>query len=71
MGEKIYEVEFCNYTNAARDTVWNEDDNKYLDVGKEPFLISESDIDYFKKFGNGFRLLKFVGNLCYKRDYPF
>ena len=61
--EKIYQVEFLSYTNCMRDTVWSEEDNKYLDIGKEPFLIRESEFSEYMKFGNGFRIVKFVGNL--------
>lgn len=61
--EKIYEVEFMQYTNCMKDTVWNEKSNKYLNVGKEPFLIKESEFDKYKEYGNGFRIVKFVGNI--------
>lgn len=61
--EKVYEVEFIQYTNCMRDTVWNKKTDKYLDVGKEPFLIKESEFDKYKEYGNGFRIVKFVGNI--------
>lgn len=65
--EKIYEVEFMQYTNCMRDTVCNDakeiKDMKYLHVGKEPFLIKESEFDRYMKYGGGFRIVKFVGNI--------
>lgn len=65
--EKIYEVEFMQYTNCMRDTVSNMadkiKDTKYINVGKEPFLIKESEFDKYKGYGNGFRIVKFVGNI--------
>ena len=64
--EKIYEIEFMEYTNCTRDTVSNGAEigkTKYIDVGKEPFLIKESEFDKYMKFGKGFRIVKFVGNM--------
>lgn len=68
--EKIYFVEFMTYTNCMKDTVSNWDgkgdpfgkDIKYLDVGHN-FLIKESEIEKYKKFGQGYRNIKFVGEL--------
>lgn len=65
--EKIYEIEFMSYTNCMKDTVSNManeiKDTKYINVGKEPFLIKESDFDKYMKYGGGFRVVKFVGNI--------
>lgn len=61
--EKVYQVEFMQYTNSMRDTIWNEETDHYIDVGKEPFLIKESELDNYKDYGNGFRIIKFVGNI--------
>lgn len=65
--EKVYEVEFMQYTNSMRDTVSNMadkiKDTKYISVGNEPFLIKESEFDKYKEYGNGFRIVKFVGNI--------
>lgn len=65
--EKVYEVEFMQYTNCMKDTVCNNAENfkdlKHINVGKEPFLIKESDFEKYKKFGNGFRVVRFVGNM--------
>lgn len=67
--EKIYMVEFMEYSNYARDKVSTYDDSypydiskiEYLKIGKEPFLIRESEIEKYRKFGNGYRNLKFIG----------
>ena len=65
--EKVYEIEFMNYTNSMRDTVCNYakeiKDTKYINVGKEPFLIKESEFEKYMKYGGGFRVVKFVGNI--------
>lgn len=65
--EKVYKVEFMTYTNAMKNTVSNnaEDitDKKFIDVGHEPFLVRESELDFYQKYGNGFRSIEFVGNL--------
>ena len=36
---------------------------KYLTVGKEPFLVKESELDKYRAWGNGFRYIEFVGNI--------
>lgn len=65
--EKIYKVEFMKYTNISKDTVNNQakeiKDEKYLKVGKEPFLVRESELDNYRDWGGGFRYIKFVGNI--------
>lgn len=64
--EKIYEVEFMEYTNSMRDTISDGaklEKTKYIYVGAEPFLIKESEFDKYMKFGNGFRIVRFVGNM--------
>ena len=65
--EKVYEVEFIQYTNWLKDTVSNGGakigDIEYINVGKEPFLIKESEFDKYMKFGKGFRIVRFVGNM--------
>ena len=64
--EKVYEVEFIQYTNYTKDTVSYENETgkiNYLHVGEEPFLIRESEFDRYMKFGKGFRVVRFVGNI--------
>ena len=73
--EKIYKVEFMEYTNVFKDTVSNQTketvsnqikeikDKKYLMVGKEPFLVRESELDNYRAWGGGFRYIEFVGNI--------
>ena len=65
--EKIYKVEFMNYANVFKDTVSNQakeiEDKKYLKVGKEPFLVRESELDNYRAWSGGFRYIEFVGNI--------
>ena len=65
---KIYSVKFIRYTDYSRDTVSNDaeeiKDSIYLDVGTEPFLIREDQIEFYKQFGGGIASLTFVGNLA-------
>jgi len=68
--EKIYFVEFMSYTNCLNDTVsdWNGEgipkvgEQKYLHVGHN-FLVKESELEKYRKFGEGYRIIKFVGEL--------
>ena len=63
--EKVYEVEFIQYTNYDKDTISDGTNisSKHINIGKEPFLVKESDFEKYQKFGNGFRSIKFVGNI--------
>ena len=65
--EKVYKVEFMEYTNYSRDTVCDESKKighgQYLHVGKEPFLVKESDLEKYKNYGGGYRSVVFVGYL--------
>lgn len=65
--EKVYEVEFMRYTNCMNDTVSDGEKEigkaTYIHVGREPFLIKESDFPKYQKFGGGFRIVRFVGNI--------
>ena len=61
---KIYKVIFNKYTGGMCDTVWNETKDKYIDIGnKHEFLCKESDIDFLKQYGEGFRKIELVGEL--------
>ena len=61
--EKIYVVEFMQYTNCMKDTVSKNDGSlNYIDV-KEPVLVRESEIDKLKEYGKGFRYVEYVGML--------
>lgn len=62
--EKIYEVEFLQYTNCMKDAVWCEDDDTYMDIPKNSsLLVKESDLSKYQKFGGGYKSTKFVGML--------
>ena len=66
--EKIYDVEFMYYTGYTKDSVSSDPgeakkDTKYLDTSASPFLVRESDLHIFQKYGGGFRNLRYVGTL--------
>lgn len=65
--EKLYKIEFMEYTNFMRDTVGDENrkigERKYIYVGKEPFIAKENQLEELRQYGNGFRSCLFVGNL--------
>ena len=65
--EKIYAVEFMKYSNFTHEKVRKHvptlESDEYIDVGGKQFLIRESDIEYYRQFGEGFRSLTFVGYL--------
>lgn len=69
MLEKVYAVEFMSYTNCLRDTVsdWNgissfTGKEKYLTVkGPNEFLVKESDLEKYRKYGQGYKNIRFVG----------
>lgn len=67
--EKVYSVEFMEYTDILQDTVSDWDgksssikDIKYLKVGHN-FLLRESQLEKYRKFGGGYKNIKFVGYL--------
>ena len=69
--ERIYAVTFNSYTNALRNTVsdGNKDiaKTKYLHISQDlPFLIRESELLYYSKFGEGYSIVKCVGELSEK-----
>lgn len=65
--EKVYSVEFMEHTNFAKDTVSNKAKEighyRYLNIGKEPFLVAESELDKYREYGGGYRSITFVGNM--------
>lgn len=61
--EKIYKITFMEYNNVLRDTVANKDNTDYINVGSEPFLVRESELDTYMDYGGGFRSMVFVGNI--------
>ena len=67
--EKVYKVDFMAYINVLHDTVSDWDgvskitgNEKYLTV-KAPneFLVKESDLEKYRKFGQGYNKITFVG----------
>ena len=69
--EKIYAVEFMEYTNWEKVCVSSNPgqiDAEYLDFGKETCLVRESDLPIFQKYGHGFRSITCVGVLYVPED---
>ena len=65
--DKIYLIDFIEYTDCLKDTVSDGNDIlgeiDYISLGKQSVLIREKDFDKFKKYGGGFKSAVFVGNL--------
>jgi hypothetical protein len=60
--EKLYAVEFIHYTNCMKDVVHSEELDIYLKiVGGGTFIVPEKYLDYFKKFGDGYKSINLVG----------
>lgn len=59
--EKVYRVEFMEYGNYSKDSVWDAERKNFIELKEGPFLIRESDLDMYKEYGNGFKELVFVG----------
>ena len=66
--EKVYLVTFIQYTNYNKDTVYSEESNKYLYVGREGFLVLESELEEFRQFGNGYRDISLVGQILVESE---
>ena len=62
--EKVYIVDFIYYTNCMRDTVYNEETGEHLDVGRLGFLVRESELEKYRKYGKGYESIKLVGQVC-------
>ncbi len=61
---KVYSVSFIQYTNCMNDTVRHNDrDMTFIDVGRESFLVKESDLAKVSEYGGGLRDIHFIGNL--------
>ena len=68
MREKIYEITFNRYTNALRNTVSDGNPDiakiKYIDLPDDvPFLVRESTLPYYSRYGGGISVAKCVGEL--------
>lgn len=71
--EKIYAVEFMEYTDVLNTTVSNATKDgevfsdlgsiEYINIGHDPFLVPERRLDIYRKYGKGFRSIRFVGNM--------
>lgn len=68
MREKIYEITFNRYTNALRNTVSDSNPDiakiKYIKLPDNvPFLVRESALPYYSRYGDGISVAKCVGEL--------
>ena len=69
--EKVYAVDFMRYNDYSNTTVstWDGKSDplksgiEYLDTGHESFLVKESDLEKYRKFGGGYRTIRFAGNM--------
>lgn len=76
--EKVYSVTFMQYTNYMKDTVSDWDgvsdatfgSAEYLNIGKGSFLVRESELEKYRKFGQGYRDVHFVGNIEINNEIP-
>lgn len=59
--EKLYAVEFIHYTNSMRDVVHSEELDIYLKLSDGNFIIPERYLNYFKKFGDGYKSIDLIG----------
>jgi len=68
--EKVYAVEFMQYTTVMKDTVHCEKNDTYLDIDSchSPLLVKESDLDKYKKYGGGFKDIHYVGSMVLNDD---
>ena len=62
--EKVYIVEFIEYANWTKDLVYNEETRKYLHVESLGFLVRESELEKYRKYGKGYESVKLVGQIC-------
>lgn len=70
---KVYSVQFNEYTNSSNDTVtYYKDGNAansslsnttYISIPKGGLLLLEDELEEYRKFGNGYESIKFVGSL--------
>ena len=62
--EKVYAVEFMEYNDALKESVGhNYEEMTYIEIPYSPFLVRESDLEFYRNYGCGFREIHFVGCL--------
>ena len=60
--EKIYAIEFMEYTNWEKICVYNEKTDSYISLShKGPLLVRESDLSKYQDYGNGIKSIEYVG----------
>ena len=65
---RVYSITFNEYTNCLHNTVaHNERDMDYIDIPRNtPFLILESEIDFYRQYGGGINSMIQVGEIIHK-----
>lgn len=70
--EKVYFVKFNDYTNSTYSTVRysniEEGQDEYLDIPYGGLVIRESELEKYRKFGNGYKTIKLVGSMYFKEN---
>ena len=77
--EKVYRVTFNSYTNYSNDTVSLSNgferkkfdiDKEYLHIPKYGLVIRESELEFYRRYGDGFESIKLVGEMpfMYEKD---
>ena len=70
--EKVYFVKFNLYTNGTYLTVAYHNDidgtSEYLDIPYGGLLIRESELEKYRKFGNGYKTIKLVGSMYFSEE---
>ena len=66
--EKIYSVEFNEYTNITRDTVATEDNKCYLHIPLGGLLVRESALVEYSNYGKGYKSIILVGSMFFKGE---
>ena len=65
--QKVYRVEFIEYTDYSKNTVRTKFNN-YINTNGEPFLIFEDEIERYKNCGKGIKELVYVGSMLDYHD---
>ena len=57
----VYKVTFIEYENYDQTIV--RKDNISLNLGHEPFLVLEKDLELYRQYGGGYRSIELVGKM--------
>ena len=65
--ERVYRVEFNTYINYLKTAVRDCSGKTYLEIPLGGLLVKESKLEYYKKYGDGFKSIILVGSV-YNED---